>query len=221
MLLRSVYVFRTSISDASVYSKNTIEIVHKHIPVSRKEVYFIGISIVSVVLFSMFNMKYAFLGDGLLRLDNVVKNKILLNESGTIFIMHLFYSAAHNVFSLNDSALLKLFSNMCGGLFIYTTLHIADLLGKSVFEKIAFFYNVCPLWYPSAFLRICGSVCIVGVTYHGISLHIHTLPEGKNTLGCSVVCFYTIALVSSCYPVYCTITGVCPLYGKIQPLPVS
>jgi hypothetical protein len=124
-------------------------------PAGRKKAIFAVLSVLSIGFFYLLKSKYAFLGDSYLRIDDVVSNRFLITEFGTIFTLHSLYLALHWLFNWDGKAIFVLVSCLCGGAFTYFSLQTADALGKSRFEKAVIF---C-FYISSGFIQLfCGYV---------------------------------------------------------------
>ncbi len=105
----------------------------------NKEASFVIIAVFSVIVFHFLNSKYAFLGDNFGIVERAVNNTFMRDEFGAIFVLHCFCKVMHALFSMDGIASFHLFSNVCGGFFIYVALRIADEMGRTFFEKTSIF----------------------------------------------------------------------------------
>jgi len=113
----------------------------------RKEILFVSVSVLSIPVFRLLNAKYALLGDNFGIVERAVNNTFMPDECGAIFILHCFYKVMHALFSMDGIGSIRVFSNLCGGVFIYLSLRIAQEMGTTFLEKVSIF-----LFYVS-FLR--------------------------------------------------------------------
>ena len=85
--------------------------------------------------------------------------------------MHWFYKALHSVSAIGDVAIVKLFSNICGGFFIYTVLNIGDALGRTKFEKAA----IVMLYVSFGTIQhFCGYVEVYALTAVVLAVYFYT-----------------------------------------------
>jgi tetratricopeptide (TPR) repeat protein len=155
---------------------------------SRKEIIFILIALGTIPLFWLCNAKYGLLGDNLLRVGNVVDNKILPDERGSILILHSVYKLLHGYFYIDGLGSLIIFSNLCGGVFIYLSLRIADKLGRSFFEKVIIFLSYISF---ATIQHFCGYIEVYGCTVMMLTGYLYTsirCIKGKVHLIVPVLC---------------------------------
>jgi hypothetical protein len=155
---------------------------------SRKEIIFILIALGTIPLFCLCNAKYGLLGDNLLRVGNVVDNKILPDERGSILILHGVYKLLHGYFYIDGLGSFRMFSNLCGGVFIYLSLRIADELGRTFFEKVIVFLSYISF---ATIQHFCGYIEVYGCTVMMLTGYLYTsirCINGKVRLVVPVLC---------------------------------
>ncbi|MFC2112347.1 tetratricopeptide repeat protein [Bacteroidota bacterium] len=101
-----------------------------------KIVFFLLFSIIAAVLFYLFRIKYIFLGDFEIRMDWTVQGEFHRDSYLTMFLLNKVYNVLNTKFGISAHSIFVLTSVICGGLFTFFTLLIADLLGKSRWQKI-------------------------------------------------------------------------------------
>ncbi len=155
---------------AGIPGKPVFALVNKHLA-KRKEALFAACAVASVLVFYLARAKYAFLGDNFGIVERAVNNSFMPDEFGAIFVLHWFYRLLHAVFSLDGMNSLRIFGYLCGGIFIYVSLRIADELGTSVFEKTALF-----LAYASfaTIQHFCGYIEDYASTVMLLPLYLYT-----------------------------------------------
>jgi tetratricopeptide (TPR) repeat protein len=154
----------------------------------RKETLFVSISVLSIPVFWLLRSKYAFLGDNFGIVERVVNNTFMPDECGAIFVLHCFYKVMHALFSLDGIGSIKIFSYLCGGVFVYLSLRIAGELGATFFEKVSLF-----LFYVSfcTIQHFCGYVEVYAGTVVLVLLYLYTsilCLRGKVRFAVPVVC---------------------------------
>jgi tetratricopeptide (TPR) repeat protein len=145
----------------------------RKIATRRKDLLFVAIAALSIPLFWLLRSKYAFLGDNFIRVDNIIRKDFLPDEFGTIWILHYFYAFMHSNFSLDGAAALRVFTYLCGGAFAYCALKLADLIGKTGFEKIAiflFYFSFGTIYHFCGYIEIYSLPVVLIVAYLFTSL---------------------------------------------------
>jgi tetratricopeptide (TPR) repeat protein len=137
----------------------------------RKEKLFVSIAILSIPVFWLLNAKYALLGDNFGIVERAVNNTFMPDEPGAIFILHCFYKVMNALFSMDGIGSIRLFSNLCGGVFIYLSLRIAQEMGTTFFEKVSIF-----LFYISfcTIQHFCGYIEDYASTVMMVPLYLYT-----------------------------------------------
>jgi tetratricopeptide (TPR) repeat protein len=104
----------------------------------KKNILFTVVSLASIFIFLFVRTQYALLGDGYLRAGNVERCDFLGDEAGVIYFMHFVFRILHHFFgaNANGASAILVCSYVCGGIFVYLSLLIADEVGKSFFGKV-------------------------------------------------------------------------------------
>jgi Flp pilus assembly protein TadD len=111
-------------------------------PVSKipKYLAFIAAGIISIPFFWFLRMEYFLLGDGCFKLETLASGAITTTEPLDSIIHHQLYRLLASLFPNADPSLAYTVpSVVCGGVFIFLILVLADLLGKTFFEKVLIF----------------------------------------------------------------------------------
>lgn len=136
---------------------------------SKKIFVFILCSCLSVFVFYLLRVKYYFLGDFNIRLIQTMKKEFLTTEYLSMRLLYIFASLAGKAgFTAEQS--FKLYSNICGGLFVFISLLIADLCGKSNFQKLILFLSQVA---SALVLVFCGYVEIYATPILLLSLYFY------------------------------------------------
>ncbi len=150
---------------------------------SRKKILlFLLVSILSFLLFYLLNVKYFFLGDFNIRMMQTMKKEFVATEYLTMRLLYSFTTFGAK-YGYTHEQLFKLYSYIAGGFFIFISLLIADLAGKTTFQKIVFFLaQSC----TSLLLVFCGYVEVYATPVVLLSLYIYFglryLKSGKGFL---------------------------------------
>jgi len=91
-----------------------------------------------VFVFYLCRIKYVFLGDLNLRLEQVMRKEFLSTEYLTMKALYYFSRLGAKTSSYEPQTMFKLYSYICGGAFIYIACLLADLLGKGALQKLFF-----------------------------------------------------------------------------------
>jgi tetratricopeptide (TPR) repeat protein len=136
----------------------------------RKERAFCIVAVCAVPIFLLLDSKYALLGDNFGIVERVVNNTFMPDERGSLFVLHYFYATLNSLFSIDGINSIRIFSNLCGGVFIYLSLRVADELGASFFEKVSVF-----LFYVSfcTIQHFCGYVEVYAVTVMMVPAYLY------------------------------------------------
>jgi hypothetical protein len=115
---------------------------------------FVLIGIAAGFCFRLLEIKYIFLGDTDDRVKQVAENRIAHEEFLTMQIIRYAYLFLHEHFGFSSLQTFRLFDNITGGIFIFISLCIADLIGNSFLKKAAVF--VVSALSLAALLIFCG-----------------------------------------------------------------
>jgi hypothetical protein len=107
--------------------------------ISKRQL-FLFLSLVSVVLFYMLKVKYFFLGDFNLRMEQTMRKEFVNTEYMTMLLLYYFTKAGGNL-GFTHQQMFVLYSCLTGGVFVYLSLLIADTAGENIFEKTMFFIS--------------------------------------------------------------------------------
>lgn len=120
---------------------------------NKKTILFLLLSIASIFLFYLFRVKYFFLGDFNLRLEQIMRQDFLKTEYLTMKILYSF-SMFGSKYGFSANEMFILYSCILGGVFVFMSFLIADLLGKSTIQKVFYFLS-----------QICTSLLLVFFGY--------------------------------------------------------
>jgi hypothetical protein len=105
---------------------------------------FLFIGLVSVGIFWFFKIKYNFLGDMDIRVQQTVKQEFVDTEALTMFVMYHIYRLLNSWISLTGIQTFQWVSYSSGGAFIILALLLADLLMIGKVQKSLFFlFFIC------------------------------------------------------------------------------
>jgi hypothetical protein len=122
------------------------------------------LSLLSIPLFWLFRTKLHLLGDGMFRISDLPQGKIHLQEWLDAFIHLIFYRGMLKLFpSWTPEFTYSVISVLCGGLFVFLTLKLSSLLGKSSFGKIFIFSFLITLGSVQLFFGYVESYSILQV----------------------------------------------------------
>jgi tetratricopeptide (TPR) repeat protein len=105
----------------------------------NRQIVYIAVSILSIVLFRLVSAKYALLGDGNLRGANVEHCDFLKDESGVIYFYWFIYKIINLFHAVNGSAAISVSSCFLGGIYSYLCCAIAGEIGRTRFGKAYIF----------------------------------------------------------------------------------
>jgi tetratricopeptide (TPR) repeat protein len=115
----------------------------RHFFKKYKYILFVLAAIISVYIFFSFKIKYHFLGDMDIRVKQSVAGVYESNEYFVMFFLHFLYKFLNTYWTFTGLQTFVLQSVIAGGLFVFFTLLIADLLGRNLFEKLfILFFNL-------------------------------------------------------------------------------
>ncbi|MBN2035712.1 MAG: tetratricopeptide repeat protein [Chitinispirillaceae bacterium] len=169
---------------------------------ARKEKAFYLVAVLSIPLFWILNSKYALLGDNFGIAKRTIENTFMPDERGSIFVLHFFYTIAHSLFSADGITAIKLFSNLCGGIFVYLSLRIADATGSSFFEKASiflFYSSFCTIQHFCGYVEVYAGTIIATTAYLYVSLlclkgRIHVAVPAAVLAGATIMHSYALML---------------------------
>jgi hypothetical protein len=103
-----------------------------------KFILFLVISIISIILFYVFRVKYFFLGDFSLRMEQIMRKEFLATEYLTMkMLYHLSVLAEGH--GITTTRVFVIYSCILGGAFTFLSALLADLLGRDLFQKFSYF----------------------------------------------------------------------------------
>ena len=109
-----------------------------------KSFIFLLIGIYSIVLFRFFQIKYNFLGDMDIRVQQTIKQEFVDTEALTMFVMYYIYKVLNALGGLTGIQTFRWVSYFSGGIFVVTTLFLADELEIGKTQKTLFFlFYIC------------------------------------------------------------------------------
>jgi hypothetical protein len=103
-------------------------------------VIFVFMGIVAGICFRLLKIKYIFLGDTDLRAKQIEEGITLETEYLTMYSLKYAYLWLHEKFAFTGVQTIRLFNYISGGLFVFLSLCMADLLGKSLLKKLSVFF---------------------------------------------------------------------------------
>jgi hypothetical protein len=103
----------------------------------RRHAIFLLIGVVAGVCFRLLQIKYIFLGDTDLRVTEIENNGTSREEYLTMEAIRCVYLFLHERFGYTGLQTFRLFDYVTGGLFIFFSLCIADLVGNTLMKKAA------------------------------------------------------------------------------------
>ena len=113
---------------------SVIEFCRKH-----RFAMFLLIGVAAGICFRFLEIKYIFLGDTDDRVKQVAENRIAHEEFLTMQTIRYAYVFLHEHFGYTSLQTFRLFDNITGGLFVFISLCIADLMGNTFLKKAAVF----------------------------------------------------------------------------------
>ena len=106
---------------------------------TKKVFLFLLLSIASGFIFYLLNVKYFFLGDFNLRMTQTLKKEFVATEYLTMRLLYAFAILGPK-FAHTHEQFFKLYSYLAGSFFVFVSFLIADLTGKTTFQKLLFFF---------------------------------------------------------------------------------
>ncbi len=107
---------------------------------------FLLCGILSLPVFWLLRTKLFLLGDGYLKISDVVSGRLTHTEPLDGIIHHQFYLFLNFIRpGIDPSFSYIIISLLCGGIFVFLTLKLADLLGETAFAKILVFFSLFSL----------------------------------------------------------------------------
>ena len=106
---------------------------------------FVTISIACGLIFYLLRVKYPFLGDMDIRVGQTLKKEFFTNEYLTMWSTYHIYHVLNIVSEISGKQTFVLLSVISGSIFVYIVLMIADLLGRTFYEKSAiclFYFSI-------------------------------------------------------------------------------
>lgn len=135
----------------------------------RKHLLFLLVSVISMVLFYLLTVKYYFLGDFNLRLIQTMKKEFVATEYLTMRLLYAFTSFGAR-FGYSHDQLFRLYSYLMGGGFVFISLLIADLTGRTGLQKLLFFLTQTG---TALILVFCGYVEVYATPVMLLQLYLY------------------------------------------------
>lgn len=104
-----------------------------------KYLLFLIVSVIAVWVFYSFKIKYHFLGDMDIRVNQTMKGEFLDTEYWIMFLLNKVYTFLHAHYGLTGLQTFVIQSVAAGGIFVFVSCLIADLIGSDIYEKIVVF----------------------------------------------------------------------------------
>lgn len=156
---------------------------------------FIVLSLLSVFIFYKLTIKYYFLGDFNLRMIQTMKKEFVSTEYLTMRILYHFTTLGMK-YGFAQEHLFKFYSNLVGGVFIFFSFMIADLAGKTGFQKLIFFLAQV----GSALLLVfCGYVEVYATPITTLALYLYFGLRYLRTGKGFIFAFLSICLAIACH----------------------
>jgi Flp pilus assembly protein TadD len=132
-----------------------------------KRRFFLVCGILSLPVFWLLKTKLFLLGDGYLKISDVVSGRLTYTEPLDGIIHHQFYLLLNTLHpGINPSFSYTILSVLGGGIFIFLILELSDLLGETTFTKILIFSSLFTLASLELFFGYVESysILLVGLT---------------------------------------------------------
>jgi hypothetical protein len=133
-----------------------------------KYLLFVLLSVLAIFVFYYFRIKYHFLGDMDIRVQQTVNKEYLYSEYLTMYILHYFHVFLANKFAYTGYQTFVLQSVIAGGLYIFFALLISDLTGQSLIEKVVtflFFISIGAILFFFGYVEIYSIPALSVVIY--------------------------------------------------------
>ena len=154
-------------------------------------------------LFYLVRVKYFFLGDFNLRMEQIMRGETLFTEYLTMKCLYAFAKTLESI-GLSNRSSFELFSCMMGAVFVYSSCRIAWLLGSHLPLRLVL--TLAQVVTPMV-LVFCGYIEIYAMPYAALSLFLYTgvlyLKTGKGMLYVLISLGFAIAchlLCAACAP---------------------
>lgn len=134
-----------------------------------KHILFIAIAVASVFVFYELRVKYFFLGDFTLRLEQIMRRDFISTEYLTMRILYWFGSLGFE-YGYSPKTMFVFYSCIAGGFYVFFCLHIADLLGETGFQKLFFFFALVG---TSMILVFCGYIEVYSTPIVLLTMYIY------------------------------------------------
>ena len=106
-----------------------------------KYIVFFVIAIVSVILFKSLQIKYDLLGDMKIRMIQTLSGEYELTSYLTMYFLNHVYYLINSKIEISNELFFSWQSFVSGGIYVFFSLLISDLIGKKGFQKIAIFFG--------------------------------------------------------------------------------
>lgn len=136
--------------------------------------FFFSISAICVCFFLLFKIKYPFLGDLDLRVDQTISKHFIREDYGTMYTFYYLFQLLHSLWHVIPRQAFVIGSAFSGGIFIFVSLLIANELGKNLFQKVVislfstaigstqFYFGYLEVYaLPAAFFALYIYTCIL------------------------------------------------------------
>lgn len=134
----------------------------------KKLLLFMLVSVAGAFVFYLLRVKYYFLGDMEIRMNQVMQKQFLTTEYLTMKVLYYFTTLMGKL-KLSTDAAFKLYSYIAGAVYLFLSCLIANTAGKNTFQKLLLFLAQC----GSALLMLfCGYVEIYATPVVLLTLYI-------------------------------------------------
>jgi hypothetical protein len=134
-------------------------------------VVYILIAIAFGFLFYKLQLKYVFLGDLDIRTKQIENGEMIYDEYLTMLMFNHLYVWLHANFEWSGIQMVKIFSNIIGGLFILVSLFTADAIAKKFLQKLAYF--ILSTLSLAALMQFCGYLEIYALALLMLQLYVY------------------------------------------------
>ena len=130
---------------------------------------FLLVALLAAVLFYVLKVKYFFLGDFNLRMEQIMRGETIFTEYLTMKCLYGFAKACESI-GLSHRSSFEIFSCLMGGIFVYTSCRIAWLLGEGTAFRL--FLTAAQVLTPMV-LVFCGYIEIYAMPYAALSVFLY------------------------------------------------
>jgi Flp pilus assembly protein TadD len=169
---------------------------------------FLLCGILSLPVFWLFRTRLFLLGDGYLKISEVVSGRLTHTEPLDGIIHHQFYLFLNTIRpGIDPSFAYTILSVLGGGIFIFLILQLSDLLGETTFIKVLIFSSLLTLASIELFFGYVESytILLVGLTLFILLSHLYLKDKVNVIFVFIVLCFCIGVHVSSIVlmPAFC------------------